>query len=64
MMPLLVDLSEAASSLHTTTEVVEGLVRSGALKAVHLAGDPEPKYRPEDLLELVEHAAQRDGDGS
>jgi hypothetical protein len=56
MWPLLIDRDEAAAALRTSVEVVDELVRSGALKSVHIDGDPAPKFRPEDLLGLVEHA--------
>jgi hypothetical protein len=57
--PLLVDRVEAARVLRTTPEKVDGLVSSGRLTAVRLFPDEDPRFRPEDLVELVERAHER-----
>jgi hypothetical protein len=57
--PLLVDRVEAARVLRTSLENVDRLVTSGRLPAVRLFADEPPRFRPEDLVELVERAHER-----
>jgi hypothetical protein len=54
--PLLVDRVEAARVLRTSLENVDRLVSSGRLTAVRLFADEDPRFRPEDLVEVVERA--------
>ena len=54
--PLLVDRVEAARVLRTSPENVDRLVATGRLAGVRLFCDEDPRFRPEDLVELIEHA--------
>ena len=57
--PLLVDRVEAARVLRTSPENVDRLVAAGRLTGVRLFSDEDPRFRPEDLVELVDRAHER-----
>lgn len=60
-LPLLVDRDEAARALRTTPEHVDRLVEAGRLPVVRLFPDEAGRFRPEDLVELVERSAGGEG---
>ncbi len=60
LLPLLVDRDEAARCLRCSPAVLDRLIAAGRLTPVFLdAEDAEPKFRPEDIVDLVETASAR-----
>lgn len=56
-LPLLVDREEAARALRCSPATIDRLVEAGRLHPVRLlADDDEVRFRPEDLLDLVEQS--------
>jgi len=57
MLPIVVDREEAARALRCSAADVDDLVVDGRLPALDLFGDHQPRFRPEDLLRLVDAAS-------
>ncbi len=56
--PLLIDRDEAARVLRCSPDMVDRMVASGQLPAIRFGSADTGRFRPEDLVELVERAGR------